>query len=178
MNWRDEVIDQLDFYWENHLWNRLEGLTDDEYFWEPVPGCWNIRRQDDGTFQIDWEWPAPELAPVTTIAWRLAHVGPIALGMRVSSHFGDGPLDLATIQWPGTADEALDVLSRTHKQWRDGVTGMNEETLLAPVGPAEGAYADRPFATLVLHLNREIMHHGGEIGLLRDLYRAKFTSKA
>jgi hypothetical protein len=27
-------------------------------------------------------------------------------------------------------------------------------------------------AALVLHINREVMHHGGEIGLLRDLYRA------
>ena len=27
-------------------------------------------------------------------------------------------------------------------------------------------------AALALHLNREAMHHGGEIGLLRDLYRA------
>jgi hypothetical protein len=27
-------------------------------------------------------------------------------------------------------------------------------------------------AALVLHLNRETMHHGGEIGVLRDLYRA------
>jgi hypothetical protein len=27
-------------------------------------------------------------------------------------------------------------------------------------------------AALVLHLNRETMYHGGEIGVLRDLYRA------
>jgi hypothetical protein len=27
-------------------------------------------------------------------------------------------------------------------------------------------------AGLTLHINREVMHHGGEIGLLRDLYRA------
>src|SRR5262249_18364770 len=23
----------------------LSGLTDDEYFWEPVPGCWSVRRR-------------------------------------------------------------------------------------------------------------------------------------
>jgi hypothetical protein len=27
-------------------------------------------------------------------------------------------------------------------------------------------------AGLILHINREVMHHGGEICLLRDLYRA------
>jgi len=22
---------------------RLDGLTDEEFFWEPVPGCWSVR---------------------------------------------------------------------------------------------------------------------------------------
>ncbi len=37
MIWRDEVLDQLEFYWDNHLAPRLVGLTDDEYFWERSP---------------------------------------------------------------------------------------------------------------------------------------------
>jgi hypothetical protein len=28
-------------------------------------------------------------------------------------------------------------------------------------------------AALIVHINREVMHHGGEIGVLRDLYRAQ-----
>ena len=28
--------------------SRLAGLTDDEYFWEPVPGCCTIRRTESG----------------------------------------------------------------------------------------------------------------------------------
>jgi hypothetical protein len=28
-----------------------------------------------------------------------------------------------------------------------------------------------PLAELVLHINREVIHHGAEIALLRDLYR-------
>ena len=43
-----------------------------------------------------------------------------------------------------------------------------------PVGEAEGPWAEYPMAALVLHLNREAAHHGGEIALLRDLYRAGF----
>lgn len=27
-------------------------------------------------------------------------------------------------------------------------------------------------AALIVHISREAMHHGGEIGVLRDLYRA------
>jgi hypothetical protein len=26
--------------------------------------------------------------------------------------------------------------------------------------------------TLILHISREVMHHGAEVALLRDLYRA------
>jgi hypothetical protein len=32
-------------------------LSDDEYFWEPVPGCWSVRRNDGST-------PPPELPGV------------------------------------------------------------------------------------------------------------------
>ena len=49
---------------------------------------------------------------------------------------------------------------------------MTAEELLAPLGPRAGYYADDSMAQLVLHLNRETMHHGGKIGVLRDLYRA------
>jgi hypothetical protein len=35
-----------------------------------------------------------------------------------------------------------------------------------------GPYAALPMAALVLHLNRELIHHGAEIALLRDLFRA------
>ena len=39
-----------------------------------------------------------------------------------------------------------------------------------PCGPAEGPYADYPFIALVLHINREMIHHGAEIACIRDLY--------
>ncbi|MDV7268912.1 DinB family protein, partial [Rhodococcus oxybenzonivorans] len=39
--------------------------------------------------------------------------------------------------------------------------------------PSEGPFADRSMAALVLHVNREVIHHGAEIALLRDLYLRK-----
>ena len=36
------LADQLDVHWRTALRPRLEGLTDAEYFWEPVPGCWTV----------------------------------------------------------------------------------------------------------------------------------------
>jgi len=42
--------------------------------------------------------------------------------------------------------------------------------LSRPCGPAEGPYARLSMAALVLHIHREVIHHGAEICLLRDLY--------
>ena len=49
-------------------------------------------------------------------------------------------------------------------------SGLGAEKLARPCGPAEGPYADVPMAALILHINREMLHHGAEIALLRDLY--------
>ena len=47
---------------------------------------------------------------------------------------------------------------------------LNEAGLGTPCGPAEGPDAEAPMAALVLHINREMIHHLAEIALLRDLY--------
>ncbi|WP_028934786.1 DinB family protein [Pseudonocardia spinosispora] len=172
--WRDQLVAQLDFYWDHSLTPRLDGLTDEEFRWEPVDGCWTVRTVPDGDPVIDWEWPTPDPAPVTTIAWRLAHMAIGCFGIRASSHFGDGSLTLETARWPATAAEALTALRTHHRAWRDGIGSLDDDALLRPVGPAEGPWAEHPMAALVLHLNREIMHHGAEVALLRDLYRAGY----
>lgn len=166
---REQLLDQLDFYWDTSLWPRVQGLTDDEYFWQPVADCWTIREGADGEFTIDWAYPAPEPPPFTTIAWRLAHIAIPVLGMRASNHFGDGSVNLESVKWPGDAETALAVLHGHYQAWRNGV---RDADLDKPVGEAEGAWAEYPYSDLVLHINREVMHHGGEIALLRDLYRA------
>jgi hypothetical protein len=53
------LADQLDWHWHASLRPRLDGLTDDEYLWEPVPGCWTVRH--DGT--VDFAYPTPEPPP-------------------------------------------------------------------------------------------------------------------
>ena len=62
------------------------------------------------------------------------------------------------------------LLDRWYAAWRDGVRGLDAAGLQAPCGPAEGHFADHPMAALVLHINREAIHHGAEVALLRDLY--------
>lgn len=76
------VLGPYDFLWEQ-LAGRLYGLTDDEYFWEPVASCWNLRPRGKATsgspigrgdWLLDGQSPPPDPEPFTTIAWRLCHM--------------------------------------------------------------------------------------------------------
>ena len=123
-----------------------------------------------GDFTADFAWPPPDLAPVTTIAWRIAHIVMGCFGMRNAAHFGGPPVDYETFEYAGTAAQALRQLDDAYAAWIAGVRGLDAEALARPCGPAEGPFAEDPMATLALHINREVIHHGAEISLLRDLY--------
>ena len=179
--WRALLLDQLEFYWAVHLQPRLEGLSDEEYFWEPVAGCWSLRPAENGRYTLDGLRPEPSPPPVTTIAWRLVHVGALCLANRASAFFGGEraprgvdmfdprhvPTDL-----PGSAAQAVVFLEEAYQAWHDGVATLSDADLQRPLGAKGGPFAADPMAGLILHINREVMHHGGELGLLRDLYRA------
>ena len=163
------LAEQLDFQWRTALRPRLNGLTDEEYLWEPVPNCWTIRR--NGAHMIpDFAEPPPDPAPVTTIAWRLAHIIVGVLAMRSHSHFSGPPADYQSWPYAADADTALTQLDDAYRRWIGGVRSLDDAALAEPCGPAEGPYADETMTTLVLHINREVIHHGAEIALLRDLY--------
>ncbi|WP_232550130.1 DinB family protein [Propioniciclava soli] len=175
-----ELVEQIDWHWRGQLRSRLDGLTDDEYLWEPVAGAWNVRPKAESTMEmqpgagdwtIDWAWPEPDPAPVTTIAWRLNHLLVGVLGARLAGHFGGEPCDYDSYDYPSTAADALARLDDLYARWRDGIASWSDADLAVPVGDAEPPqYAESPRITLVLHINRELIHHGAEIALLRDLY--------
>lgn len=182
LDWTEELATQLEWHWDHQLRPRLQGLTDAEYFWEPVPGCWSIRPRAEATTPLaagagelvaDFAMPPPQPEPVTTIAWRLAHIIVGVFGSRNASHFGGPPADYPSWQYAGSATEALRQLDEGHDRWIEGVRSLGEQGLAKAVGPAEGPYADSPMAGLVLHIHREAIHHGAEICLLRDLYLHK-----
>jgi len=183
IDWTHELVEQLDWHWQNQLRPRLDGLTDDEYLWEPVAGCWSARRRADATTPlatgagdtvIDFAWPEPVPAPVTTIAWRLGHMAIGIFGQRSADHFGDGGVTYETTDWPLTAAGGLALLDRWHAAWTAGVSTLDADGLAHPCGGHEGPFAEYPFAALVLHVNREAIHHGAEVALLRDLYAHRF----
>lgn len=176
------LADQLDWHWREQARPRLDGLTDEEYLWEPARHAWTVRRADDpapewasmragsGDWLIDWAYPEPDPAPVTSIAWRLGHVIVGVLGVRVHSHFGGPECDYLTWEYAGTARAALEQLDGVYASWIGGVRSLTEDTLARSVGPAEHGWADAPMLDLVLHINREVIHHLAEVALLRDLW--------
>lgn len=178
MDWNGRLVEQFTWHWDNHARPRLAGLTDEEYFWEPTPG-WSLRPRGSGgtatqfgsgAFVLDYAFPEPEPAPVTTIAWRLAHVLVGVFGARVASHFGGPPCDYDSYDYPDSATAALARLDHVVGLWLAGVRGLDEEALWRPVGEAEGPWAVEPMITLVLHIHREAIHHLAEVALLRDLW--------
>ena len=108
------LADQLDFHWNTQLRPRLVGLTDDEYFWQPVGDCWTVH--PDGS--IDFSHPPPEPEPVTTIAWRLAHVIVGVLAMRNHAHFGGPSADYQSWPYAPRADAALRQLDDVYRACR------------------------------------------------------------
>ena len=142
---------------------------------------WNFQLAE----QLDWHWreqlrprlPQPVPPPLTTIAWRLGHIIVGVLGTRVASHFGGPPFDYDTHRYPGDAATALAQLDAAYAGWMAGVRGLGADGLARPCGPAEDPYAEASMAELVLHINREMLHHGAEVALLRDLYLWRFDGR-
>ncbi|MFJ9470801.1 DinB family protein [Streptomyces caniferus] len=179
-NWNLLLRDQLAWHWTHQLRPRLDGLTDDEYFWEPAPDCWSVRPRGTGTapvqagsgaMTIDFAMPEPDPPPFTTIAWRLGHVIVGVLAMRNASHFGRASTDYQSFEYAATATAALAQLDTEYATWLAGVESLGVSGLARPCGEAEGPYAERSLAELVLHIHRELIHHLGEVCLLRDLHQ-------
>ncbi|WP_328394395.1 DinB family protein [Nocardia sp. NBC_00416] len=178
LDWNVTLREQWEFHWNHQLRTRLDGLTDDEYFWSPVPDAWSVRPRGSSTapvqagagdFAIDYAFPTPVPAPFTTIAWRLGHVIVGVLAARNAAHFGAPPASYETWEYAGSAAGALDQLEAQLDLWLTGVRDLGRARLSAPIGPAE-PFPERPVADLILHIHRELIHHLSEVCLLRDLY--------
>jgi hypothetical protein len=174
----ESVVNAFDQVWDRFL-RRLDGLSNPEYFWEPVPGCWSVRRSDDGRWKIDGAGgdasagPPPDPPPVTTIAWRIGHIGLtfIGFGDRLFAH---GNITLDDVDFATSATAARAFLNNSyHRYWRNKITTLHPDQWWHPIGSAFGRYAENTTTDLALHVLDELTHHAAEIGLLRDLYRRK-----
>ncbi|MFL6136422.1 MAG: DinB family protein [Frankiaceae bacterium] len=168
------VLGSIDYVW-SRVRDRLGGLDQDEYLWEPAPGCWSVR-EHDGAWLADLARPEPVPPPVTTIAWRLWHIASDCLAGYTSAGLGPWPLEVRDAEWFGEVGQALPAADAAWSAFRSGLERLGEDGMWRALGPGWGAYADDSWAALVLHAQDEISHHGAEIALLRDLHAAQRTT--
>jgi hypothetical protein len=184
-DWNATLRGQWEHHWDHQLRARLDGLTDDEYFWSPVPDAWSVRPRGSSTapvqagagdFAIDYAFPEPVPAAFTTIAWRLGHVIVGVLAARNAAHFGAPPASYESWEYAGDARTALDQLETQLGVWLAGVRELGGTGLRTKVGAKE-PYPEASMADLVLHIHRELIHHLSEVCLLRDLYLHTTTTE-
>src|SRR5205807_542475 len=58
-----------------------------------------------------------------------------------------------------------------HARWDRHLAVAPEERMQEKIGPVARQYADKTRAAYVLHMLDEFIHHGAEVGVLRDLWR-------
>jgi hypothetical protein len=168
---RELFVGWFDYYAERAS-NRLAGLTDGEYLWEPVPNCWSVRWSGEHTV-VDWSFPPPNPEPVTTIAWRLVHVSSMLRehGLRAVAFEGGRAKHVPPSEVPGNAPDALASFVRAMRRWKYDIEHVSEARLGERLGPEAGPYANDVVASFIEHIHDEFIHHTAEIALLRDLYR-------
>ena len=194
------LLEQFDFACER-LTNRMAGpegnsgdgvsikiavMTDDEYLWEPVPKCWSIRPRTEGpgpgAMELvgagDWgrdrAYPAPQPPPFTTIAWRLGHLNEM-LTLRADYTIGTHALTRDGYRHRGDAAGGIAAFAAAAEQWRAALTSA-DDAALDQVGRSTypyGSDSENSFIDIVWWVNQELLHHGAEIALLRDLYRER-----
>ena len=166
---RASVLSNLDFRWNALIRNRLEGISEDEYLWEPIAGCLSVHPDAAGGYTLDSVGPAE--FPLGNIAWRMTH-----LAFSLSNHpvaavaFG-GAWQKPELAAPaGTAAEAINRLDRAYRHWHATVAGLSDTDLARRLGSAAGQYAESTVLDSILHIQAEALQRGADLSLLRDLY--------
>jgi uncharacterized damage-inducible protein DinB len=155
------------------LLNRLSGLTDDEYRWEPVDGSWNVRASADSPtgWTVDYPQTHPDPPPFTTIAWRMLHISD-GNSIYWEHSFGPGRRQFWDLVPHGDAAGAVEYLRESQEPITATLVELDDEKLseMRPTHFGVEWPAYRVLSVLVY----EQIHHGAEIGTLRDLYRAQY----
>jgi hypothetical protein len=195
------LLDQFDFG-RQRLTDRLDGpsmdsgngvnidvvpMTDEEYLWEPAAKCWSIRPRSSGpgpgatrllggsSWGLDSApSPHPWPPPLTTIAWRLGHLSEM-LTLRADHTIGGRSLTRDDYGFHGDAAGGIAAFESGAAAWRDALASA-DDAALDTVGHCTYPYGSDPedvFIVTVWWVNQELLHHGAEIALLRDLYRSR-----
>lgn len=136
-----------------------DGLSDDEFFWEPATTAWSIRPRSqcrtlspfgNGEWVADFEIPEPTPVPMTTIAWLYWHVGSMAARLCDIDILG-GSRTMAT-GWTSpylshhpiftSAEEAVTAMAEGWQRLRDAIERADDDQL--EVTASRYTYAAEP----------------------------------
>jgi hypothetical protein len=195
-----EVMGQVEQFTLARAWTKL---TDDEFFWEPFPAAWSIRRHDQcptpnpfgaGEWVADFVIPEPVPVPMTTIAWLYWHMGSVP-GRLCDIDFLGGTRAMAS-GWTSpyltdhpvftSAGAAVAALRDGWGRLREAIERADDDQL--GVTTAGYTYAPgvlpltvgrpgpvRPATHFIAGALNEVSHHGTQVGALRDLRAWRHT---
>jgi len=164
---RDVILTSMDRMFEQ-LIDRLDGLTDHEYLWEPAPDSWSVRPTPDGEPTVDGAGVREvDPSPVTTIAWRLWHIAMDCLD-DYTRRFGGDYSDAPAV-WTLDSAEAIQITREKWQAYRNVIADLD---WWHELGESWEHWSRHSVADMAIHASNELVHHGAEIGLLRDLYGA------
>jgi hypothetical protein len=186
----------IEMFTLNRAWT---DLSNEEFFWEPIPGSWSVRRRIDcrtpdpfgsGDWVADFDDALVRAAdegravePLTTIGWLCWHFGSMA-GRAADLDFLDGHR-AADSGWTTpylghhpvftSSSDAVDAMRTGWRSLDRAIHASTDESLERPTRfwgyPGYPGVAAPGYQILANILN-EISHHATQVCSLRDLYRA------
>jgi hypothetical protein len=159
------------------LTDRLTGLTDEEFLWEPGQPAWTVRPDPaGGRALVDAEvWaPTGEAAPPRTIAWSMGHLGS-GVALRADWLVGSHAKTATDYDWPLTAAEGIRFMLDGLALWRNGLATMTDEDLdtIGRSAYPDGLDPTLPLIDIVWWVTKEVTWHAAEIWYVRDLYASR-----
>jgi hypothetical protein len=185
----------IEMFTLNRAWT---DLTDDEFFWEPLPGSWGVRQRSEcrtptpfgkGDWVADFDADVAGRAvlgeateALTTVGWLMWHIASMP-GRTVELDFLAGTKATES-GWASpyiadhpvfaSADEAVQTLRTGWRALDQELQNSTDEQLERQVRfwgyPSPGPPA--PAYQVVALLLNEVSHHGAQVCVLRDLYQA------
>jgi hypothetical protein len=175
------------------------GLSDEEFFWEPVAGSWSVRRRADcvtatpfghGGWLVDFDAPLAAAAdwgtvfePMTTVAWLLWHVGSMPgrtaelsfLGGTKATESGWTSPYLGDHPIFTSANEAVEAMQGGWRALEGAIRAASDDQLEEET--RFWGYPGYPGRTaagyeVVATMLYEVSHHSTQVCTLRDLYTA------
>lgn len=155
----------------------MDALTDDEFFYEPASQCWGVWRRREaprqhvlgaGEWVVDNHGPDAPLVP--TIGWRILHLA-VWTDIYREWTFGSSRPRAEEFDYPGNAADACAWLERAQNAFAKHIEALDEPDVCA-LRPTH-YHQKRSVGDLVWDVAIEHVHHGAEVGLLRDLLRGR-----